>query len=50
MNQNNFIGPVNIGSDEMVTINELAKITMEIAEKKIVSRTHIRTLGVNGRN
>jgi GDP-D-mannose 3',5'-epimerase len=31
----NFIGPVNIGSTEMVTINELAQMTIEISEKTI---------------
>lgn len=35
MKQNSFIGPVNIGSEEMVTINELAKMIMIIAGKKI---------------
>jgi nucleoside-diphosphate-sugar epimerase len=31
----NFLGPVNIGSEEMVTINELAKIAIDISGKKI---------------
>lgn len=45
-----FMGPVNIGSDEMVTINELAGIIMDIAGKKL-SVTHIEgPLGVRGRN
>jgi nucleoside-diphosphate-sugar epimerase len=30
-----FTGPVNIGSEEMVTINELAKIAIEISGKNI---------------
>ena len=30
-----FEGPVNIGSEEMVTINQLAKMAIEIAEKDI---------------
>ena len=30
-----FIGPVNIGSEEMVTINELAEIAIEISNKNI---------------
>mgnify|MGYP003347860930 CR=1 FL=1 len=30
-----FTGPVNIGSEEMVTINELAKMVIEISEKNI---------------
>jgi len=48
--QSDFIGPVNIGSDEMVTINELANIIMELAGKKL-SFKHIEgPLGVRGRN
>jgi nucleoside-diphosphate-sugar epimerase len=50
MEQNDFIGPVNIGSEEMVTINELVRITSEIAEKNI-SIKHIEgPTGVRGRN
>lgn len=30
-----FIGPVNIGSEEMVTINQLAQIAIDISGKKI---------------
>lgn len=45
-----FVGPVNIGSEEMVTINRLAEIIMEIAGKKL-SINHIPgPLGVRGRN
>ena len=45
-----FIGPVNIGSEEMVTINQLVDIAAEVAEKK-VSKNHIDgPLGVRGRN
>lgn len=45
-----FSGPVNIGSEEMVTINRLAEIVMDIAQKK-VSLKHIPgPLGVRGRN
>lgn len=48
--ESNFTGPVNIGSDEMVTINELAEMTASVAEKNI-SLTHIDgPLGVRGRN
>ena len=32
---NDFIGPVNIGSEEMVTINQLAQMAIDIAGKKI---------------
>jgi nucleoside-diphosphate-sugar epimerase len=33
--ESEFEGPVNIGSEEMVTINQLAKMAIEIAEKDI---------------
>jgi nucleoside-diphosphate-sugar epimerase len=45
-----FMGPVNIGSEEMVTINQLVDIAAKVAEKK-VSKIHIDgPLGVRGRN
>jgi GDP-D-mannose 3', 5'-epimerase len=45
-----FRGPVNIGSDERVTINQMAAMIMKIAGKK-VSITHIPgPQGVRGRN
>jgi nucleoside-diphosphate-sugar epimerase len=48
--ESNFTGPVNIGSDEMVTINHLAELAMDIADKKLTIR-HIKgPLGVRGRN
>lgn len=31
----NFIGPVNIGSEEMISINELAKMTISLSGKNI---------------
>lgn len=45
-----FMGPVNIGSDEMVSINELAEMTAKIAEKKITIKHIPGPLGVRGRN
>ena len=30
----NYDNPINIGSDEMVSLNELANMVMEIAGKK----------------
>jgi len=45
-----FAGPVNIGSDEMVTINELAELIMQIADKKLSIRHVPGPLGVRGRN
>jgi hypothetical protein len=35
MMNSDFMGPVNIGSDEMVTINELAKMAIEISNKNL---------------
>ena len=45
-----FIGPVNIGSEEMVTINQLAEIIMGIAGKKLTIKHIPGPLGVRGRN
>jgi len=45
-----FSGPVNIGSEEMVTINQLAEIIMQIADKKLSIRHIPGPLGVRGRN
>jgi GDP-D-mannose 3', 5'-epimerase len=45
-----FIGPVNIGSEEMVTINQLVDIAAKVAGK-VISKKHIPgPLGVRGRN
>jgi GDP-D-mannose 3', 5'-epimerase len=50
VNHPDFIGPVNIGSEEMVTINELVEIAAKVAGK-IISIDHIKgPLGVRGRN
>lgn len=50
MNSKDFIGPVNIGSEEMVTINQLAEMIARISGKS-VSYKHISgPLGVRGRN
>lgn len=46
----NFSGPVNIGSEEMVTINHLAEIVMDIAGKKLSIKNIPGPLGVRGRN
>jgi nucleoside-diphosphate-sugar epimerase len=46
----NFMGPVNIGSEEMVTINQLAEMTMDIAGKKLAIKHIPGPLGVRGRN
>ena len=48
--QSDFTGPVNIGSEEMVTINQLASMVMEIADKKLAIKHISGPLGVRGRN
>lgn len=45
-----FVGPVNIGSEEMVTINQLAEMAMDIAGKKLTIKHIPGPLGVRGRN
>ena len=49
--QSDFMGPVNIGSEEMVTINQLVETAARVANKK-VEKQHIldAPLGVRGRN
>jgi nucleoside-diphosphate-sugar epimerase len=44
-----FEGPVNIGSEEMVTINQLAQLLMDIAGKQLVLKHIPGPLGVRGR-
>jgi len=41
MRQDSFLGPVNIGSEEKVTINELAQMAIDISGKEI----YIRNIG-----
>lgn len=45
-----FSGPVNIGSDEMVTINGLAEMAMKIAGKPLSIKHIDGPQGVRGRN
>lgn len=45
-----FRGPVNIGSEEMVTINEMAYMIMDIAGKQLTIKHVPGPLGVRGRN
>jgi nucleoside-diphosphate-sugar epimerase len=45
-----FSGPVNIGSEEMVTINELADMVIKISGKHLSVRHIDGPLGVRGRN
>lgn len=48
--RSNFEGPVNIGSEEMVTINQLAHMIADIAGKKIHINHVPGPQGVRGRN
>lgn len=45
-----FIGPLNIGSEEKISINNLAKLAMDIAGKAIEIKNIPGPLGVMGRN
>ncbi len=45
-----WTGPVNIGSEEMVTINQLTDYVMDIAGKKLTKKHIPGPLGVRGRN
>ena len=46
----NFIGPVNIGSEEMVTINQLVETAAKVADKTVTKKHIDGPLGVRGRN
>ena len=48
--ESDFMEPVNIGSDEMVSINKLAEMTMNIAGKRQSIKHIPGPLGVRGRN
>ena len=61
MRQDSFSGPVNIGSEEMVTINELADLAIQASGKNVKVKNlfgkefeekygHACPLGVKGRN
>jgi nucleoside-diphosphate-sugar epimerase len=48
--ESDFSGPVNIGSEEMLSINQLAELTMNLAQKRLSLRHIEGPLGVRGRN
>jgi nucleoside-diphosphate-sugar epimerase len=50
LTRSDFEGPVNIGSEEMVTINELAQMAIEAAGKNITIKNVSGPTGVRGRN
>jgi len=49
MDNPDFYGPVNIGSDEMVSINQLVEMAADIADKKVTIKNIEGPLGVRGR-
>jgi nucleoside-diphosphate-sugar epimerase len=48
--ESDFIGPVNIGSDEMITINDLVKYVIDISGKEVYIKHIEGPTGVRGRN
>ncbi len=48
--ESDFSGPVNIGSEEMISINDFAKLAIEISGKKLVIKNIEGPTGVRGRN
>jgi GDP-D-mannose 3',5'-epimerase len=50
LTRSGFSGPVNVGSEEMVTINQLVDLVADIAGKKIIKKHIPGPLGVRGRN
>jgi nucleoside-diphosphate-sugar epimerase len=48
--RSDFSGPVNIGSDEMVTLNGLARMIVDISGKRLSIEHVPGPLGVRGRN
>ncbi len=48
--ESDFVGPVNIGSDEMVSINKLVEIAQEVSGKKVSIKYISGHQGVRGRN
>jgi GDP-D-mannose 3',5'-epimerase len=50
LTRSDWTGPVNIGSEEMVSINQLAQMIMDIAGKRLSIRHIPGPTGVRGRN
>lgn len=48
--RSNFEGPVNVGSDEIISINDLARMVIEISGKDLKIRNIPGPEGVRGRN
>jgi nucleoside-diphosphate-sugar epimerase len=50
MKHTKFFGPVNIGSEEMVTIDQLVEIASKVENKKVIINHIDGPVGVRGRN
>jgi len=50
LTRSDFAGPVNVGSEQMVTINQLVDTVADIAGKKVIKKHIPGPLGVRGRN
>lgn len=50
LTRSDFEGPVNLGSEEMVTINELAQSAIDISGKSVTIKNIPGPTGVRGRN
>jgi len=48
--ESDFSGPVNIGSEEMISINDFAKMVIDISGKKLTLKNIPGPTGVRGRN
>ncbi|MDM7984910.1 MAG: NAD-dependent epimerase/dehydratase family protein [Maricaulis sp.] len=48
--RSDFEGPVNIGSEEMISINDLARMVIDISGKSVDIRNIPGPLGVRGHN
>lgn len=48
--QSDFTGPVNIGSEEMIAINDFAQMAIDISGKSVSIRNIAGPTGVRGRN
>ncbi|RZK38362.1 MAG: NAD-dependent epimerase/dehydratase family protein [Pedobacter sp.] len=48
--ESDFAGPVNIGSEEMISINDFAKMAIDISGKNITIKNITGPTGVRGRN
>lgn len=48
--ESNFSGPVNIGSEEMISINDFTKMVIDISGKNVRIKNILGPTGVRGRN